>query len=265
MLRTLPARLVAAAVIAQGLLAASRAAPETVPVPPAAVASDADLPPPLPVAPLHRTQIGVPEHNPLEIYPPSAPGLGGPLILALHGKGQDPIDLCEGFGAEGGPEAWLVCPAGNTDGTEPGEDFDWGGSIEDRLAALDAQLAAVETVYGPLVDHEAGDVVVGFSRGAFLARDLVYARPGRFRGMVLLGAALSFDVDRLRAAGVKRVLLAAGEKDDAFRSMEHAASFLTARGIPARFVGLGPIYHKLPADLGRVMRDALRWVREGEA
>jgi len=228
----------------------------------AAPAVEALDPPPLPTFPLRRTQIAVPENNPLELYPPSAPALAEPLILALHGKDQDPIDLCEGWNHEGRPRGWLMCPAGNTAGAEPGDAFDWGGSPEDRLAALDAQLAAVESVYGPLLDHAKGDVVVGFSRGAFLARDLVYARPGRFQGMILLGAAVRFEPERLRAAGVKRVLLASGELDDARKTMEHVALFLSSRGVEARFVSLGPIYHKLPPDLGRVMRDALRWVRD---
>jgi hypothetical protein len=79
--------------------------------------------------------------------------------------------------------------------------------------------------------------------------------------MVLLGAAVRLDAERLRAAGVRRVLLAAGEHDEARPTMERTASRLASRGLPARFVGLGPIFHQLPADLGRVMRDALSWVR----
>jgi predicted esterase len=267
MLRTLPGRLFTAGALAftlfVGPLRPTRAGelPAGFPRP---AALHAEEPPPRPTFPLRRTQIGVPENNPLELYPPSAPSLAEPLILALHGKDQDPIDLCDGFRLEGRARGWLVCPAGNTASVEPGEAFDWGGSTEDRIAALDAQLAAVEAVYGPLVER-GRDVLVGFSRGAFLARDLVYARPGRFRAMVLLGAAVRFDPERLRAAGVKRVLLAAGELDEARSTMEHTAQFLAARGVQTRFVSLGPIFHKLPPDLGRVMGDALRWVREGES
>jgi predicted esterase len=231
------------------------------PAPPGCAPAAAAEPPPPPVYPAHRIQIGVPENNPLELYPPADPRGAMPLVLALHGKDMDPADMCEAWSGEGRAASWLLCPAGNAPG---GESFDWGGSAEDRLAALDAQIAAVESVYGPLVDHDRGDVLVGFSRGAFLARDLVYARPGRFRAMVLLGAAVRLDPDRLRAAGVKRVLLAAGELDDARSTMEHTATFLSSRGVKARFVSLGPIYHRLPDNLGRVMGDALRWAREPE-
>ncbi len=228
------------------------------PVPVCAPVAAAEPPAP-PEFPARRTQIGVPENNPMEVYPPERSLPAAPLTLALHGRDMDPLDMCDAWNDEGREKSWLVCPAGNT---PDGETFDWGGSNEDRIAALDAQLAAVDSVYGPLVDHAHGDILVGFSRGAFLARDLVYARPGRFRGMVLLGAAVRFDPERLRAAGVKRVLLASGDYDDACSTMKHTTAFLASRGIESRFVSLGPIWHKLPADLGRVMRDALRWVRE---
>src|SRR5262249_9768331 len=162
--------------------------------------------PPRPAFPPRRTQIGVPENNPLELYPPRSPSLAVPLTVALHGRDMDPIEMCEGWDTQ----SWLVCPAGNA---PEGESFGWAGSTEERLAAVD-------TLYGPLVDHGRGDVLVGFSRGGFLARDLVYARPGRFRGVVLLGAAVRLDAERLRAAGVRRVLLAAGEHDEARPTME---------------------------------------------
>jgi predicted esterase len=216
-------------------------------------------PPPPPTPPVHRTQIAVPENNPLELYPPRTPSARAPLIVALHGKDMDPIDLCELWKEEGRAQGWLACPAGNAPG---GASFDWGGPTADRIDALDAQLASIDGVYGSLIDHERGDILVGFSRGAFLARDLVYARPGRFRGLILLGAAATLDADRLRAAGIRRVVLAAGDRDDARRTMLGAADRLAARGLPARFMGLGDIPHALPPDLARVMKQALAWVRE---
>jgi predicted esterase len=237
---------------------AARADEAVVSTPPPPAAPMAE-PPPRPTFPARRTQIAVPENNPIEIYPPGAPSLAAPLTVVLHGRDMDPVDMCEAWSDQGRARSWLVCPAGN--GSER-EDFDWTGPTEDRVAALDTQLAAVDALYGPLVDHAGGDVLVGFSRGGFLARDLVYARPGHFRGLILLGAAVRLDAERLRAAGVRRVLLAAGDWDDARSTMVLTAARLAARGIAARFVGLGAIGHVLPADLGRVMKDALSWVRE---
>jgi hypothetical protein len=250
----------AAAVLALTLLgepAGSRAGEPLPPAPPAAVARAEEAPSP-PTFPSWRTQIAVYENNPLELYPPRSRAGALPLTVALHGKDMDPLDLCEGWSDEARAGSWLVCPAGNATSSQA---FDWGGTVEERLVALDTQLAAVEAVYGPLVDHERGDVLVGFSRGGFLARDLLYAGRARFRGVVFLGAAVRLDPVRLRAAGVRRVLLAAGDQDDARSTMQHTALRLAALGMPARFVGLGPIAHVLPKDLDRIMRDALAWVR----
>jgi predicted esterase len=263
--------LAAAAVLAGVLLAdlplhAARAG-EPEPASPPRVAASTVEAPRAPSFPERRTQIAVPENNPVEVYPPSDPSLAQPLTVALHGMDMDPTDLCETWSAQGRTRSWLVCPAGNGPAGKGSthDDFDWSGTTDDRLAALDAQLAAVDAVYVPLVDHTRGDVLVGFSRGGFLARDLVYARPGRFRGLVLLGAAVRLDPALLRAAGVQRVLLAAGEYDDARKTMARTAQKLAAHGVAARFVGLGRIGHALPPDLGRVMKDALAWVRdEGE-
>jgi predicted esterase len=226
---------------------------------PAIAAAHAADPPPPRTFPAARSQIAVPENNPLELYPPRAPATAMPLTVALHGRDMDPLDMCERWNEQGRDHSWLACPAGNMPG---GETFDWGGTSEERLAALDAQLNAIDSVYGELVDHDHGDVLVGFSRGAFMARDLAYAKPGRFRGMILLGAAVRLDAAELRAAGVRRVVLASGDKDEARATMQHTALRLAANGVLTRFVSLGPYYHVLPNDLGPVMREALTWVRE---
>jgi predicted esterase len=217
-------------------------------------------PEPEPVAsPRARTQIGVPDQSPLELYPPSTTAGALPLTLALHGRDMDPIDLCERWANVGQERGWLACPAGNKPEKEA---FDWGGSADERLTALDAQLSAIDALYGQRLDRRLGDVIVGFSRGAFLARDLVEARPGRFRGMIVLGAAVRLDPDRLKASGVRRVLLACGDKDEARPTMTRTASRLAAGGVEARFMSLGPLYHVLPDDLAPVMRTALAWVNE---
>jgi predicted esterase len=237
---------------------APAAGPVPTPSVPCAQAAELDAPPV--TFPAHRSQLAVPENNPLELYPPRAASGAMPLTVALHGRDMDPLDMCERWNEEARDRSWLVCPAGNSPSADT---FDWSGPAEERLAALDAQLGAVDSAYGPLVDHDHGDVLVGFSRGAFQARDFVYARPGRVRGMILLGAAVKLDAEKLRAAGVRRVVLASGDNDEARPSMQHTAARLAASQLPARFLSLGPYWHVLPPkDLDKVMRDALAWVRE---
>src|SRR5205085_8859579 len=128
--------------------------------------------------------------------------------------------------------SWLFCPSGNA---VCGDGFDWSGPTEARLESVDASLRQADERLGDHVDH-AGDVLIGFSRGAFLARDLLYAKKRAYKGVIFLGAALSPDAQKLRDAGVQRVVLACGDYDGAKPMMQHAAALLASKGIPARFV-----------------------------
>jgi len=181
-----------------------------------------------------------------------------PLTVMLHGACMDPVSTCEFWSSGGREKSFLACPEGNV---ACGAAFDWAGPTEDRIAAVDASLAAIDRTYASLLDHE-GDVLIGFSRGAFLARELVYARPGRFRGVIFIGAAFVPDPSRFLASGVRRVVFASGDLDGARPTMRRAAAILEARGLTTRFVSLGRIYHALPANLADIMRDQIRWIRE---
>jgi predicted esterase len=181
-----------------------------------------------------------------------------PLVLMLHGMCGEPRSVCEHWSEGGRHGSWLVCPRGNV---PCGEDFDWRGDGEEKARHLDAAAASVRARFGALVAPAGDDVLIGFSRGAFVARDVAYARPGRYRGLILIGAALSPDPERLRAAGIARVVLASGDHDGARPTMIQATAKLIRAGVDARFVSTGPIYHQLPANLDEILAPAIAWIR----
>ncbi|HZO16832.1 MAG TPA: hypothetical protein VFB62_26325 [Polyangiaceae bacterium] len=189
------------------------------------------------------------------VYPPltRAPA---PLVVMLHGMCGDGRGVCEFWNRAGRQASWLVCPNGNA---ACGGYSDWRGDGETKARYLDGVLAALDERH--LVTNHDG-ILAGFSRGAFVARDVAYARPGRFRGLVLLGAALVPDPQRLKRSGILRVVLGAGDLDGARPTMQRAARVLEQGGIEARYVSLGRIPHALPYDLERIMRDALEWIRD---
>jgi predicted esterase len=190
----------------------------------------------------------------------AAPAAAAPLVVMLHGMCSDAHGSCEFWNQDGRQYGWLVCPEGNGRcGSRP----DWRGDGEEKAQHIDAATAQLRSSYGELVAAPGGDVLVGFSRGAFVARDVAYARPGQFRGLVLIGAALVPDPERLRASGIRRVVLASGDHDGARPTMQRAWAVLTAAKLEARFVSLGPIWHELPDDFGARMRPILDWVRAG--
>jgi predicted esterase len=201
-------------------------------------------------------------------YPP-LPTAGGdgaasrgplPVVMMLHGMCGEAQLACDFWSDAGRERSWLVCPAGNA---RCGEHDDWKGTGEEKAGALDEAMEAVDRAYGPAaVTHAEGDILIGFSRGAFVARDVAYARPGRFRALVLLGASMTPDAARLKASGIRRIVMGAGEHDGARPTMQRAARALDAAGIPTRYVSLGRIPHALPNDLEDILRDALAWIRE---
>jgi predicted esterase len=250
-----------------GDLAAPAPAPATdasgLPAPTARVglpATSARAPSP---APTSRQTLTTAAGTPVHAFPPlvtEGATPPRPMVVMLHGMCSQALPTCDFWSAAGREGSWLVCPTGNAVcGGEP----DWKGTGPQKAASIDASLATVDAAFGPHIDHAAGDVLIGFSRGAFVARDVVYERPGRWTGVILVGASLSPDPARFKAAGVRRVVLAAGDYDGARPAMQRAAATLTAGGVPARYVSLGRIGHWLPDDFETKMRDALRWVREG--
>jgi predicted esterase len=209
--------------------------------------------------PRDRQTIATEGGAPVHVFPPLDRSIPrAPLVVMLHGMCSDPLATCDFWSPAGREGSWLVCPAGNgACGGRP----DWSGSGEEKARAIDAGIDAVTERWGSHVDHGAGDVLIGFSRGAFVARDVVYARPGRYRGLILVGAAMVPDAERFKSAGIRRVVLASGDYDGARPMMQKAARTLGASGLDARYVSLGPIGHALPKDFETVIRNALRWIR----
>ena len=72
---------------------------------------------------------------------------------------------------------------------------------------------------------------------------------------------LDLEPTRLRNAGVRRVVLAAGDQDESRGPMQELAARLERGGVRSRFVGLGPVAHSFPPDMPAIMCDAIAWVR----
>jgi predicted esterase len=220
------------------------------------------VPPSAPLLPLGRETRRTGSGTEVIVYPPvnstGAAATRAPVVMMLHGMCGDPLSICDFWNQAGREGSWLVCPGGNV---ACGDARDWSGSGEVKAAAIDESLAAIDKAYGSFIDHGQGDILIGYSRGAFVARDVAYARPGRFRGLILLGALMRPDAARLKASGVRRVVLAAGEWDMARPAMQRSAAALTSAGLPSRYVSLGKIGHALPDNLEAILRDAIRWIR----
>lgn len=207
--------------------------------------------------------------RPIELYPPVDPR-PAPFVVALHATCMEPASVCDWFGSAGREHGWLVCPAGHgTCNDAP----DWSGPSEEKAAFLEHDLETVEAALGDRADGERG-VLFGWSRGAYAAVDILrvavakpeLARVGkRFQGLVLMAARVRPDDATLRAAGIDRIVLAAGDQDSAAESMRYSAVALRRSGFEARYVSLGPIPHYWPGDFEARMREHIAWALEPRA
>jgi hypothetical protein len=187
-------------------------------------------------------------------FPPAPRGSRPLTVVYLHGIHGLPANGCPWL-RDGATElGWLVCPEANrqlANGT-----FSWGGTVSEQFAVV-ARAEHVAQANGASVSD--ADVLVGFSQGAYVALDLVQARLGRHGGLVLIGADVAPSRAVLEAAGVSRIVLAAGDLDAASAPMKRAADRLAREGMDARFVSLGPIGHSYQTTEKEALRDAIVW------
>ncbi len=207
--------------------------------------------------------------RPIEIYPPLTVAKHAPIVVALHATCMQPSSVCDAFGSAGRDGSWLVCPSGNS--TCAGEP-DWNGPGGTKAAFLAHALSTVDAQLGALAEKHDG-VLLGWSRGAYAARDMLYAQvidntvtPGplpplhaRFRGLVLIAAAVTPSASKLRAVGIERVVMAAGDYDGSSETMKNAVKVLRVGGMEAKYVSLGKIAHVWPSDFEARMRVPIAW------
>ena len=178
------------------------------------------------------------------------------VTVMLHGMCDEPENECPYFAGAVTPRSWLVCPRATLR-------CDGGGSIWPWQSYADNVEASIERVaseYPNALDANGGRTLMGFSLGAIRGMDLAHAGAGRWKSVVLIGAKIHPDARRLRAAGVERLLLAAGDYDMMKWHMAGQAARLVRQGYPAAFMSLGKIGHWFPHDFEARLARGLAWV-----
>lgn len=198
-------------------------------------------------------------------YAPADRTAPKPAIVFLHGMWASPEDSCETFESAATPFGFLVCPRANAPLGDGGSGYMmWSGGYADAARSIHAALDAADAL-APGRRSDQGGTLIGFSNGAYFAAEVACSEPGRWTGLVLMSMKLDLDAKRLARAGVTRVLLAAGDRDEARTSMQSLAARLNQdRGtapLEARYMSLGDVGHSFPSDMGARMCAAIAWVR----
>ncbi len=198
-------------------------------------------------------------------YAPADARAPAPAIVFLHGMWAGPESACPSLEPAATPFGLLVCPRGNAPSGDGSDGTMWAGTFADASRSIRAALDAAEGLAPRSIDCTRGGTLIGYSNGAYFAAEVASSEPGRWPGLVLLSMKLDVDPARLRAARVRRVVLAAGERDDARASMEDLARRVDDAGVEARFVSLGSGGHPLPPDVGTLLCEPVAWVRGADS
>jgi predicted esterase len=192
------------------------------------------------------------------VYPPRGEDdAARPVTVMLHGMCGHPQSACAPFVDVSTSRGWLVCPRGE-DVCGGGTRWRLNGPDDARL--VDASVRAVASGHDGRVDDAAPRVIVGFSLGGTAAVRIAEASLGRYMGLVVIASQVHPDAAALRKAGVKRVVLAAGDLDMTSAPLQKDALTLEAQGVPTRFVSLGHYGHGYPPDMEQRMREPMQWV-----
>jgi len=139
--------------------------------------------------------------------PPTDTSSPRPAVVYLHGMWASPEDSCGAFEHAATPFGFLVCPRGNTPN---GDGRMWTGTYATVAPSVHAALDAAASLAPGKLDRSGGGTLMGYSNGAYFAAEVAQSEPGKWTGLVLLSMHLELDVARLRAAGVRRIVLGAG-------------------------------------------------------
>jgi predicted esterase len=187
------------------------------------------------------------------VYSPREFSAIRPVTVVLHGRCGAPEHECGAYAAATVGHGWLVCPRGPL--ACPGGGHRWSSPNTERV--IDWTLGSVARAAGIPIETARWRTLIGFSQGALAAMYVAHHAAGQYRELVLIDADVSPDAELLRRAGVQRLSLVAGDRDQMQPRMWAAYQSLVAQDYAADYASLGQIGHAYPADMPERMQGVL--------
>jgi predicted esterase len=195
-------------------------------------------------------RLEVPGYPDAYYYKPRVKGMR-PVLMYLHGRGGNPLEDCRKWARVGTQFGWVVCPQGpedRGDGTRA-----WNNSVDAGKQVMDATLHALRDKYNRRVQLR-GNVLIGFSEGAFIAMQVGLHDPVTWNRWLILAANDQYwwgDTDGLLEKNrnrFKRVYLFTGENDEVAENTVRVGEELKKERIPVK-VRIAPgLGHEIPGD-----------------
>jgi predicted esterase len=186
-----------------------------------------------------------------------------PILMYLHGRGGNPAEDCRKWAKVGSQFGWVVCPAG------PGDNGTGGRTWSDAGAAqkvIDGTVQALRDKYKGRVQRR-GNVLIGFSEGAFVAMQVGLKDQTTWTKWLILGASEQYwgtdvtealDTEKRK---VRRVYLLTGENDGVAQNTVKVGDQLKKNKVPVKVRLVPGMGHEVPGDrMVSTYRRPLAWL-----
>lgn len=185
-----------------------------------------------------------------------------PVIMYLHGRGGNPAEDCRKWARTAVEFGWLVCPQGPED--RGGGARAWSNGAGAAQKEVDSVLTALREKFGRRVQLR-GNILVGFSEGAFIAQQIGLAEQRVWNRWLILAASDQYWVggdtqDKLKDKKVKRVYLLTGENDGVAQNTVKAGEMLKKNDVPVKVRLVPGMGHEVPHDRMVMYRRPLLWL-----
>lgn len=196
-------------------------------------------------------------------YKPRSARKMKPVVVYLHGRGGNPEEGCRQWARVATEFGWLLCPAGQED-RGPGS-RGWGNDPLSSQKNVLGALNALRDKFGRKVQLY-GNVIIGFSEGAFIAQNIGQKDPKTFNRWLIVASCdryFGYDKSVLDEARrkVKRVYLWTGESDGVVKESEATFEHLRTLGVKVKLNVARGYGHEIPAaTMTQNYRKALRWL-----
>ena len=187
-----------------------------------------------------------------------------PIIMFLHGRGGNPMEDCRKWAKVASQFGWVVCPQGVED--RGGGARSWNNSVPAGKQIIEGTVAALRAKYKHRVQLH-GNILIGFSEGAFIAMQVGLHDPSTWNRWLILAAndqywwgdtAAVLEENRRK---IRRVYLLTGENDEVAPNTARVGEMLKAANVPVRVRIKPGMGHEVTGDrMITNYRRPIRWL-----